>query len=67
MNITDEGRPKGAETERRNLDMIRTGSIRDPLRANAEFKRLLKGRCFCPPGKHCDNCKAGKGAIKRNE
>lgn len=56
-NTTDEGRRKGAETARRNLDMIPTGGIRDPIRANAEFERLLAGRCFCPRGKHNPNCK----------
>ena len=48
------------ETLRRNLAMIPTGSIIDPVKANAPFERALKGRCFYPRGKHNANCKAVK-------
>ena len=59
MNITEAGRRKAHETFKKNIAMTPTGGIRDPIKANAAFERALNGRCFCPPGKHYPNCKAG--------
>lgn len=56
MNITDEGRRKGAETQRWMRDLTPNSGFRNPTRANAEFVRRLNGRCFCPPGRHNWNC-----------
>ncbi len=58
MNITDEGRRKGHEALKRNIAMIPTGGISDPVKATAAFERALKGRCFCPHKGHNANCKA---------
>jgi len=60
MNITDEGRRKGAETYKRNMALKPDGGFISPVRANVEFVRRLKGRCFCPPGRHNPNCVVGK-------
>lgn len=55
MNITDEARRRGQEQFRKNLDMVPTGGIANPMKANAEFARLIGGKCFCNAV-----CKCGK-------
>ena len=57
MNITNKGRSKGAKKAKKNRDLIPTGGIADPKKANAEFERLLlaEGKCFCNRV-----CKCGK-------
>ena len=58
MNITNTDRRNCHQAFQRNITMIPTGGIRDPIKTNAAFKLALNGRCFCPPGKHYPNCKS---------
>tara|TARA_R100000808_G_C2118469_1_gene130380 strand:- start:395 stop:727 length:333 start_codon:yes stop_codon:yes gene_type:complete len=57
MNITNEGRSKGAKKAKKNRDLIPKGGIADPKKANAEFCRRIEeqGKCFCNRV-----CKCGK-------
>tara|TARA_Y100001968_G_C19027616_1_gene558260 strand:- start:49 stop:366 length:318 start_codon:yes stop_codon:yes gene_type:complete len=42
MNITNAGRRKGHETLKRNIAMIPTGGIRDPIKANAALSGSVR-------------------------
>ena len=59
MNITDEARRRGQEQFRKNLDLVPRGGIANPMKANAEFARLIGDRCFCN-GACSGACKCGK-------
>lgn len=58
MNITNEGRSKGAKQARKNRDLIPRGGITDPVKANAEFAHLIGDKCFCNR-----KCKCGKRPV----
>lgn len=56
MNLTDEGRRKGAESLRRRREATPDTNFSNNIRANKEFVKRLKGRCFCGPKRHNPNC-----------
>ena len=59
MNLDDEARRKSQEQFRKNLDLVPRGGIANPMKANAEFARLIGDRCFCN-GACSGVCKCGK-------
>ena len=57
LNNTEAGPQKNHEAFKRDIAMPATGGTRDPVKANATFRRALKGWCSCSAVKQYPNCK----------
>jgi len=55
LTASTESRRRGGQKSAERLKWVPKGGISDPVKANAEFVRLLNGRCFCNRV-----CKCGK-------